>query len=119
MIRRPPRSTLFPYTTLFRSRLRAGDRLAPARRAGPVPRDGPEQRVLLRLYGAAWPPRPGRSPGALVRVAPPAAGGRSRTANRAPSGSAVLALHGRAVALSAGDSGNSRLDREVAWVNQR
>src|SRR3989454_1479033 len=27
MIRRPPRSTLFPYTTLFRSRLRA-DRLA-------------------------------------------------------------------------------------------
>src|SRR5260370_24862896 len=27
MIRRPPRSTLFPYTTLFRS-LRAGDRCA-------------------------------------------------------------------------------------------
>src|SRR3712207_9490883 len=29
MIRRPPRSTLFPYTTLFRSQLRAGltDRL--------------------------------------------------------------------------------------------
>src|SRR2546422_4692482 len=25
MIRRPPRSTLFPYTTLFRSYLRAGD----------------------------------------------------------------------------------------------
>src|SRR3712207_8529086 len=25
MIRRPPRSTLFPYTTLFRSRLRRGD----------------------------------------------------------------------------------------------
>src|SRR5205809_6222727 len=24
MIRRPPRSTLFPYTTLFRSRLRSG-----------------------------------------------------------------------------------------------
>src|SRR5260370_8639972 len=24
MIRRPPRSTLFPYTTLFRSRFRAG-----------------------------------------------------------------------------------------------
>src|SRR2546422_2662543 len=24
MIRRPPRSTLFPYTTLFRSRLRVG-----------------------------------------------------------------------------------------------
>src|SRR2546422_1714890 len=25
MIRRPPRSTLFPYTTLFRSRANAGD----------------------------------------------------------------------------------------------
>src|SRR3712207_7210118 len=25
MIRRPPRSTLFPYTTLFRSRAHAGD----------------------------------------------------------------------------------------------
>src|SRR5687768_18598816 len=28
MIRRPPRSTLFPYTTLFRSRHPGGDRLA-------------------------------------------------------------------------------------------
>src|SRR3712207_8166335 len=31
MIRRPPRSTLFPYTTLFRSRLAARDRRAHAR----------------------------------------------------------------------------------------
>src|SRR2546427_13055747 len=43
MIRRPPRSTLFPYTTLFRSRpgheLRFGEedepRAEPARRAAP------------------------------------------------------------------------------------
>src|SRR2546427_6467176 len=28
MIRRPPRSTLFPYTTLFRSRARAADQFA-------------------------------------------------------------------------------------------
>src|SRR5256885_6594245 len=28
MIRRPPRSTLFPYTTLFRSRLEALEQLA-------------------------------------------------------------------------------------------
>src|SRR5258706_11289732 len=28
MIRRPPRSTLFPYTTLFRSVLRSGQRMA-------------------------------------------------------------------------------------------
>src|SRR5687768_17658910 len=31
MLRRPPRSTLFPYTTLFRSRLGAGLRIAPRR----------------------------------------------------------------------------------------
>src|SRR2546426_9271677 len=57
MIRRPPRSTLFPYTTLFRSaegralRLRSGV----ARRAGPlagresVCRRGTEQRRVLAL----------------------------------------------------------------------
>src|SRR2546422_8208790 len=32
MIRRPPRSTLFPYTTLFRSRLRVELQLARRRR---------------------------------------------------------------------------------------
>src|SRR3989442_11900587 len=35
MIRRPPRSTLFPYTTLFRSQLPRG---AIARGSGPRPR---------------------------------------------------------------------------------
>src|SRR3712207_7076124 len=34
MIRRPPRSTLFPYTTLFRSRRAHG-----GRRGGDLPRD--------------------------------------------------------------------------------
>src|SRR2546426_8507949 len=33
MIRRPPRSTLFPYTTLFRSLRTAGDAMSPE---GPV-----------------------------------------------------------------------------------
>src|SRR5687768_17859914 len=33
MIRRPPRSTLFPYTTLFRSRLPAGAPVARPRNA--------------------------------------------------------------------------------------
>src|SRR5262245_64848887 len=45
MIRRPPRSTLFPYTTLFRSRLgrrspcipAMNRRITPARRAGSPP----------------------------------------------------------------------------------
>src|SRR5436189_4777477 len=34
MLRRPPRSTLFPYTTLFRSRRMAGDAARPWRAAG-------------------------------------------------------------------------------------
>src|SRR5690349_23093878 len=33
MIRRPPRSTLFPYTTLFRSRGRCAGESEPARRS--------------------------------------------------------------------------------------
>src|SRR5215467_4183311 len=37
MIRRPPRSTLFPYTTLFRSRIRRG---VSCRRCSPWPRGG-------------------------------------------------------------------------------
>src|ERR1039458_10574924 len=34
MIRRPPRSTLFPYTTLFRSSDHSGDHLLPRRKPG-------------------------------------------------------------------------------------
>src|SRR6476660_10009857 len=45
MIRRPPRSTLFPYTTLFRS---AGARRGPLRLPGPF--DGwPADRKSTRL----------------------------------------------------------------------
>src|SRR5256885_7972657 len=53
MIRRPPRSTLFPYTTLFRSRScprRRGTRSAPAPasesggRTGDTPRGAPRAR---------------------------------------------------------------------------
>src|SRR3712207_7741007 len=35
MIRRPPRSTLFPYTTLFRSLAELGERLAQGHRRDP------------------------------------------------------------------------------------
>src|SRR5256886_12410774 len=49
MIRRPPRSTLFPYTTLFRSRARR-------RRA-----EGPDPEHLPRAA-----PGPGRVAGSLV-----------------------------------------------------
>src|SRR3989449_11459272 len=65
MIRRPPRSTLFPYTTLFRSRV--------------VPRDVPS-------YAGQWHDRPlgyagERGPpvrrgGALHRLLRPPCGGR-------------------------------------------
>src|SRR6266446_8808136 len=37
MIRRPPRSTLFPYTTLFRSPAAAGSRRTGARSRAPRP----------------------------------------------------------------------------------
>src|SRR2546430_13730218 len=74
MIRRPPRSTLFPYTTLFRSedrrrRDRAGDhprRLSPRRDAGLLPGlgAGPQRaRVVLRrvLVAGAGPPEDRKS----------------------------------------------------------
>src|SRR3712207_7468115 len=56
MIRRPPRSTLFPYTTLFRSPPRRHLRLAPTRQQSyPTPHHRP-RRHLRRL-------QPRRTPG--------------------------------------------------------
>src|SRR5438034_8856089 len=48
MIRRPPRSTLFPYTTLFRSAAPAGA-LRPLGRGGrrPGPRGAPHQGAVM------------------------------------------------------------------------
>src|SRR2546425_9717697 len=55
MIRRPPRSTLFPYTTLFRSHFSARRDCGPARR--PAVRDQPRpQRDRRRPGGAALVP---------------------------------------------------------------
>src|SRR2546430_5947133 len=73
MIRRPPRSTLFPYTTLFRSRLvhvcRDLSRVL-GRQVGPhrvlLATDHHLDRVLL---GAHWAPPP--APGALPPPPPP------------------------------------------------
>src|SRR2546421_4177805 len=56
MIRRPPRSTLFPYTTLFRSRRRARRALERAR--APARDDPRAARPLLRAR-TGDPPRPG------------------------------------------------------------
>src|SRR3712207_8802903 len=69
MIRRPPRSTLFPYTTLFRSHLveRAGGRRGRcALRTGRGPRGGPQRRRDVRGPGGrrgrpAGPPRDRKS----------------------------------------------------------
>src|SRR2546427_7828195 len=46
MIRRPPRSTLFPYTTLFRSRVPRGQTPPGGRRPG--------ERVRRLLFAANW-----------------------------------------------------------------
>src|SRR5437667_5325957 len=45
MIRRPPRSTLFPYTTLFRSHLAGEEALAPG--------EEPDLRPALAVYAKA------------------------------------------------------------------
>src|SRR5438445_10086360 len=53
MIRRPPRSTLFPYTTLFRSGFCAAastDRLSPGQKKGVTPEHHPLS-LRLRLVG--------------------------------------------------------------------
>src|SRR2546427_11723981 len=50
MIRRPPRSTLFPYTTLFRSHAGGGEQLL---RGGPLLLEQREQDVLGRHVGVA------------------------------------------------------------------
>src|SRR2546427_1237274 len=55
MIRRPPRSTLFPYTTLFRSRSLARDSPPPGRRSAPAacrPHDRDRSRSSARR--CAW-----------------------------------------------------------------
>src|SRR3712207_8916857 len=54
MIRRPPRSTLFPYTTLFRSRAAGG-------RAGGQPRPHRVRAVLRRAGEGPARGRPGDS----------------------------------------------------------
>src|SRR5688572_31465975 len=45
MIRRPPRSTLFPYTTLFRSRRGGGGGDLRGRQPGPRPRGAAHRRA--------------------------------------------------------------------------
>src|SRR3712207_7619852 len=59
MIRRPPRSTLFPYTTLFRSAPTGGNRPGaaepPARARPDAPATGPGTQPSLRGEAAGGP----------------------------------------------------------------
>src|SRR5258708_4271217 len=59
MIRRPPRSTLFPYTTLFRSR----DVLSAELRLDVVQRDRPVVRRVRQVVGTRIGERPRRVAG--------------------------------------------------------
>src|SRR3712207_2956361 len=73
MIRRPPRSTLFPYTTLFRSVVEEAVLLVPQRllvRAEGVHRPGDRQEVLeeLRRRGVPGLVEPGQLEGDLEHL---------------------------------------------------
>src|SRR3712207_7714266 len=72
MIRRPPRSTLFPYTTLFRSGVERG--------AGPAPPVGPAV-VAAAAAGARLRDRPARVRRPVHRL-----GGRGDEGRRARRG---------------------------------
>src|SRR3712207_8990515 len=71
MIRRPPRSTLFPYTTLFRSRFargREGDRLRVGRRPPRrVRRDHLRRRDPVLVPGEGDGPHPDAGTGSRRR----------------------------------------------------
>src|SRR3712207_8103897 len=68
MIRRPPRSTLFPYTTLFRSH----SRLRRTSRSEAVAAEACRRTVGVRMApdDVAAPYRPPASPQAWVRAPP-------------------------------------------------
>src|SRR2546430_4456256 len=55
MIRRPPRSTLFPYTTLFRSQLSAVERRRGDSRTRPDPKILTDHTVKPRRPGGTCP----------------------------------------------------------------
>src|SRR2546422_5834512 len=100
MIRRPPRSTLFPYTTLFRSgrdrgrlqgfaRFRSGGRIRPPGRV-PLLERGRKRGLLAprrrRGFGSEGPPAEvARSPAKdLAAQAPPGSGKDVLPASRRP-----------------------------------
>src|SRR5256885_10402203 len=107
MIRRPPRSTLFPYTTLFRSAAvtitvtavaRRGRRLRPGRRRRPHAGRGRAERVVARprawarsTRARAGSTRPGRTRTGSAGTLGPRRGRPGTLA----AGAALAALAGR------------------------
>src|SRR3712207_7980396 len=96
MIRRPPRSTLFPYTTLFRSRM---TRSAPAQRRDSDRLTLPSSANVLVARTRPVARRPGSDDGgAHLVVSDPATGGADRKSTRLNSSHAnisyaVFCLH--------------------------
>src|SRR2546430_17036909 len=86
MIRRPPRSTLFPYTTLFRSgrpaRGRHRLRVHALPRRGPRVRQAREPAALLRGGGTVPRPPPRRPGRGVVRARELLERGVTRTRDR-------------------------------------
>src|SRR5256886_13201723 len=111
MIRRPPRSTLFPYTTLFRSRAHRIETLLALGADLVVRRRDDRRHIAARAEGVAvaaerldvhaqWPPPAGPCP--LTTSAAPAPGGvlRLRPTVILPS-IRTIAIPGRSPAASA------------------
>src|SRR3712207_6171881 len=103
MMRRPPRSTLFPYTTLFRSHpLQGADRHGERAAQGPAPAPGHAGRRLRHpggLEGRGDPARGGRPPGGDGDPRRPAAprdgdlgGGPARPVTRGASPELIMGL---------------------------
>src|SRR3712207_8927784 len=76
MIRRPPRSTLFPYTTLFRSGMRVAGAQPSIKHGAGLRRTG-DDRVVHPLLVVAVPGRAGLGPVHLDRQAVDVDGQRS------------------------------------------
>src|SRR5256884_654217 len=97
MIRRPPRSTLFPYTTLFRSRCRAqaAPKLAPELRAF-VKEDAPLVALthVRVIDGTGAAPRADQT--LVIREGKIASLG-DRASTKIPEGAKVVDLSGRTV----------------------
>src|SRR3712207_8497677 len=71
MIRRPPRSTLFPYTTLFRSVREMAELTTPDRVVWVDGSDEEWERLAQRLVDAGTFPRLGKKPHSFWAVSDP------------------------------------------------